>query len=315
MKDMDVSVIVVTYNQEDTIGRTLDSVLGQEFEGDFEIVVGDDCSSDGTQRVCEEYARRHSGRVRYIRRKNSVGVMANYFDCIRQARGRYLADCAGDDFWVDPQKLAHEFDFLECHPDVTAVYTDWLCCNPDGTGIRRHMLRPEVKGIEVYTRRELLLPILTNKVMLHLCTAMYRKGVILHYMDKDPERFMSAVYVAEDPQIMMALSDAGKVAVLPGVALHYSVGGDSISRRRDCARRLRHYIGETGQQIELAELFGVDREEIEWYLRKKMDYIWSLAWRAREGKAAGELGCRYELRTGWKSKLYRLMLGLCGSRC
>lgn len=310
---MDVSVIVVTYNQERTIGRTLDSVLGQKFDGDFEIVIGDDCSEDDTRRVCEEYSRRYPNRVRYLRWKKNMGVVANYFACIRRADGRYLADCAGDDRWSDPHKLAREYEFLEKHPDVTAVYTDWLCCNPDGTGLRRHELRPEVTGIEVYDRGALVLPVLTNSVMLHLCTALYRKNVILRYIDKYMWKFTSETYVAEDPQIMMALSDAGRVAVLPGVTLHYSVGGDSISRRRDCARRLRHYVGETRQQLALAELFGVGRDEIEGYLRKKMDYMWSLAWRARNGSQVRLLGRLYGLRTGWKSKVYRVMLRLAGS--
>ncbi len=324
---MDISVIVVTYNQADTIGRTLDSVLGQVFEGSFEVIVGDDCSSDGTRAICEEYARRYPDKVRYLRRERNLGVVGNYFDCIRRARGRYLADCAGDDQWVDPRKLAHQFDYLERHPDVTAVYTDWLCCNVDGTDPRRHELRPEVHGIETYERGALVFPVLTNSIMPHLCTALYRKSVVEKYMDGEPSRFMGLMvedadaplslegsrYVAEDPQIMMALSAEGRTAVLPGATLYYSVGGDSISRRRDYGRRLQHFVRETSQQLEMAELFGVGREALSGYLRGKLDYMWSLAWRSDSREAVAALRglvAKFGLRGGIKSKIYGLMVRL-----
>lgn len=310
---MDISVIVVTYNQEDTIARTLDSVLGQMFDGEFEVVVGDDCSSDGTQAVCEDYARRFPGRVRYLRRERNLGVVANYFGCIRQSRGRYLADCAGDDMWSDPHKLSRQFDYLEHHPDVTAVYTDWLCHNPDTADPRRHPLRPEVNGIETYSRGELVLPVLTNTILPHLCTALYRRDVILKYMEHEPERFMSASYVAEDPQIMMALSAEGKTAVMSGVTMLYTVGGDSVSHRAEAGRRLRHFVGETAQQIALAGLFGGDGPVFRRYLKKKMDYMWSLAWRSGDREATASLrrlASAHNLHGGWKSLAYGLAVRL-----
>lgn len=310
---MDISVIVVTYNQEDTIARTLDSVLGQMFDGEFEVVVGDDCSSDGTRSICEEYARRYPGRVRYLRREQNLGVVANYFDCIRQARGRYLADCAGDDMWSDPGKLARQFDYLESHPEVTAVFTDWLCYNPYTNEQSRHHLRPEVHGIETFPRRELILPVLTNTILPHLCTALYRRDVMLKYMEREPDRFMSSHYVAEDPQIMMALSAEGPVAILPGVTLLYTTGGDSVSHRAETGRRLRHFVGETAQQIELAGLFGADGPGLRHYMKKKMDYMWSLAWRSKNREATEalrRLASAHGVRGGYKSLLYRLMVKL-----
>lgn len=307
---MDVSVIVVTYNQEETIARTLRSVLSQQFDGSYEVVIGDDCSTDGTRAVCEEFAMKFPDCVRYIRREHNVGVTENYFGCIRACRGRYLADCAGDDQWVDDGKLAREFKYLEAHPEVTAVYTDWLCCNPDGSGVRRHPMRAEVREVEVYERGEMIRGILTNRLMPHLCTSLYRKDIIERYVDRYGPRFMSPWYVAEDPQIIMALSAAGRVAVLPGVSLHYSVGGDSVSRRKDLGRRLRHFVRETGQQLALADLFGVSREDLGGYLRRKLDYMWSLAWRSGDREAVSELRgmiAENKLKGGWKSKLYRLI--------
>lgn len=84
---MQISIIVVTYNQEETIGRTLDSILSQRYEGDFEIVIGDDASTDRTGEICRDYAARYPARIRYIGRERNLGVVRNYFDCIEQSRG------------------------------------------------------------------------------------------------------------------------------------------------------------------------------------------------------------------------------------
>ena len=105
MKNPKVSVIVICYNQRDTISRALDSVLAQE-DCDYEVIIGDDASADGTREVCEEYARRYPGRVRLMPAAPNKGVVDNYFDCFDAARGEYVADCAGDDYWLGTRRLA-----------------------------------------------------------------------------------------------------------------------------------------------------------------------------------------------------------------
>ncbi len=120
-----ISVIVVTYNQEDTIGRTLDSILMQQCHVPYEIVIGEDCSTDNTLAVCRQYAEQHPDIIRILANQVNKGVINNYFDCMLQCRGEYIADCAGDDFWSDPQKLEKEVLVLESDPSVTLVHTAW----------------------------------------------------------------------------------------------------------------------------------------------------------------------------------------------
>jgi glycosyltransferase involved in cell wall biosynthesis len=77
-----VSVIVVTYNQHDSIARTLDSILMQKCRLPIEIVVGDDASTDSTRAVCEDYVRRYPHIVRLMPAAPNKGVVDNYFDCL-----------------------------------------------------------------------------------------------------------------------------------------------------------------------------------------------------------------------------------------
>ena len=97
----------------------------------IEIVVGDDASTDGTRAVCEDYARRYPDIVRLMPAAPNKGMVDNYFDCMLACRGKYIADCAGDDYWTDPKKLDKEVEIMEADPSVTIVHTNWRTYNED----------------------------------------------------------------------------------------------------------------------------------------------------------------------------------------
>lgn len=113
-----VSVITPAYNVEGYIGRAIDSVLAQTYQ-DFEIVVVDDGSTDGTPRVLERYASAHPGRVRILTQANS-GPSAARNRAFREARGRLFAFLDSDDEWL-PSFLAEQMQILGAHPDVAVV--------------------------------------------------------------------------------------------------------------------------------------------------------------------------------------------------
>jgi len=99
------SIVVTTYNQEQSLPVTLDSLLAQKTSFPFEIVVGEDCSKDGTRAVLADYAQRYPEVIRPAYNEHNLGILGNYVSTLRQCRGKYIAGCAGDDFWNDPEKL------------------------------------------------------------------------------------------------------------------------------------------------------------------------------------------------------------------
>ena len=307
---MDISVLVLTYNQEDTVGRTLDSVLSQRFDGEFEILLGDDCSTDGTRAVCERYASRYPDKIRYVRRERNMGVVANYFDCVRQAAGRYIADCAGDDFWVDDLKLQRQFDLLESEPDVSMVTTDWLCCDPDGTNIRQHPGHRSVESRQTYEPGSILVEILTNRIMPHLCSALYRRSIIIEALAQHSEMMEADWLRCEDTQVMMALAAAGRVVTLPGVTLHYSLGGESISHRSDFGRRFDHACASVRQMLMLQKFYSLDSPELSAVMLRKVEYLWALLFNSSDAARRPAM-LRFEresgVKTTIKSKIYRLI--------
>jgi glycosyltransferase involved in cell wall biosynthesis len=118
---MKVSVCVITYNQEAYIEACLQGIVSQELSHDYEIVIGDDFSTDGTLAICKKYAAEYPDRIKLISGTTNIGMTANGMRTFAACRGEYLAICEGDDYWIDPHKLQRQVDFLDNHPDYSMV--------------------------------------------------------------------------------------------------------------------------------------------------------------------------------------------------
>lgn len=112
-----VSACIITYNHEDYIVKCLEGALAQQVDFSYEIVIGDDFSSDRTKELCLEYSAKFPGLIRYIRREKNLGMIGNWVATISDCKGEYIALCEGDDFWIDPQKLQKQVDFLKENND------------------------------------------------------------------------------------------------------------------------------------------------------------------------------------------------------
>ncbi|MCQ2304424.1 MAG: glycosyltransferase [Bacteroidales bacterium] len=118
-----VSIVVITYNQEKYLPKTLDALLVQKDVSDFEIIVSDDCSKDNTRNVILDYSKRHPCIKPLFNEKN-LGLVGNYIQAISNCSGKYIAMCDGDDVWNDDAKLKKQLNILENDDAVGLVYTD-----------------------------------------------------------------------------------------------------------------------------------------------------------------------------------------------
>ncbi len=116
-----VTVSVTTYNHQHFIKDCLDSILMQKTNFDFEILLGEDSSNDGTRAICIEYAQKYPTKIRLFlhKRANNIKInnaptgRFNFLYNLHAAQGKYTALCDGDDYWTDPLKLQKQVDFLE----------------------------------------------------------------------------------------------------------------------------------------------------------------------------------------------------------
>lgn len=116
-----VSVICVTYNHELYIRQALDSILAQKTDFEFEIRIGEDCSTDNTRSILREYEEKYPGRFIMYYRETNLGATNNEYELMMDAQGDYIAALELDDIWIDEYKLQKQFDFLETHPEYIGV--------------------------------------------------------------------------------------------------------------------------------------------------------------------------------------------------
>lgn len=122
MKGIKISACIITYNQQDYIRDCLEGAINQIVDYDYEIVIGDDCSTDTTFQICQEYADKYPDKVRLLSRDNNLGMAKNWMATIKECEGKYIALCEGDDYWTDSHKLQKQVDFLESNPDYVLSF-------------------------------------------------------------------------------------------------------------------------------------------------------------------------------------------------
>lgn len=119
-----VTVRTATFNQANNIERCMESILMQETTFDFEYIIGEDCSTDGTREIVFKYAEKYPDIIRVITADRNLGLKANNYRCRKATRGEFTALCEGDDYWTDPQKLQKQINYLTEHPECD------LCFHP-----------------------------------------------------------------------------------------------------------------------------------------------------------------------------------------
>jgi glycosyltransferase involved in cell wall biosynthesis len=122
-----VSVWMITYNQEAYISQAIESVLEQQCDFDFEIVIGEDCSTDNTRKILQTYQKRYPDKIKLVLHDKNIGMVANQNATFKHCRGKYIAMLEGDDFWCDPYKLQKQVDYMkrfpQCHISFHPVQT------------------------------------------------------------------------------------------------------------------------------------------------------------------------------------------------
>lgn len=129
MAEPTVSIGMPVYNGDNFLADALDSILNQTFT-DFEVIISDNGSTDGTQAICERYAAKDT-RISYVRHEANVGAARNFNHTFSLAKGRYFKWAAHDDLMA-PSFLGHLVDILDENPTVVLAYTRALLINDDG---------------------------------------------------------------------------------------------------------------------------------------------------------------------------------------
>jgi len=112
-----VSVCMVTYNHEKYIAQAIDSILMQVVDFKYEIVIGEDCSTDNTRKIIMDYAAKYPDKFKLLLHEKNIGMMPNVKATLKACSGKYIASLEGDDYWTDPEKLQIQITEMNNHPE------------------------------------------------------------------------------------------------------------------------------------------------------------------------------------------------------
>lgn len=112
-----LSVCIITYNHKAFIREAVEGVLMQKVNFSIEIIIADDCSTDGTTEIILQYKKKYPNLIKLILQPENVGPAQNWIELITEPKSKYIAYFEGDDYWTDPYKLQKQVDFLEANED------------------------------------------------------------------------------------------------------------------------------------------------------------------------------------------------------
>ncbi|MFY2763359.1 glycosyltransferase family 2 protein [Arenimonas sp. MALMAid1274] len=306
-----VSVLMVAYNHEAWIGAAIEGIVGQEYADGFELVIGEDCSSDRTREIALDFQRRFPNLVRVITSAHNVGPAANHARVIAAARGSLLAFCEGDDYWCHPGKLAAQARLLQENPQAAMVHADWVRSRRDATGAWQH--RPEHSEHARLPLRHLqgdLFHAFYFGRILRTCTLMVRRSALEAYKAAAISR---PAYRFEDTVINAYLTSRWSVAYWPEVAAVYRESPGSLLRSGVASKI--SFLRSSLQFDSDARRFFADRADYpqayRWELAVGMA-LWALKGRdlAAFREAVSDLwrhfGILGGLRAGWETLALRL---------
>jgi len=117
-----VTVASTAYNHENYIAQAIDTILMQEVDFDYEILIGEDSSSDKTRDIVNDFKKRYPDKIRLILNDSNIGHYQNFIQTLRASQGEYIALLDGDDYWTSPNKLQKQVDFLDSHPECSMCF-------------------------------------------------------------------------------------------------------------------------------------------------------------------------------------------------
>jgi glycosyltransferase involved in cell wall biosynthesis len=218
-EDIKVSVCMITYNHEKFIESAIKSVVTQDANFKFELVIGEDCSNDKTLAICLEMQKQYPDMIRILSHRKNQGMMHNFVETFNACRGEYIAILEGDDTWAISNKLQLQTDFLDQNPDFTACFTGTVAFFDD-TGQTAYHIPPEE-----FRKSELVIEQLIRRNVIAACSITFRKDLITF-----PEWYFSLPF--GDWPIYISLAEKGKIGYIDIDAANYRLHqGGNYSRR------------------------------------------------------------------------------------
>lgn len=185
-----VIIAITTFNLENYISQALDSVLMQETNFEFKIIVGDDCSSDKTQDILKEYKQKYPNKIDVLFSSKNMGSLANSNRLLDKIDSEYFCFLDGDDYWIDNKRLQRQVDFMDSHKEYSM-------CGGDTQFLRNGELAETMLDKKMLGRTLSFNNLVNGEmpVIIHTSTILFRNII---FKDGLPPCFKEAVGTKEE---------------------------------------------------------------------------------------------------------------------
>lgn len=222
-----VSVFLPTYNQLEYVSASLDSVLSQDYPN-IEIIVGDDCSTDGTWERIQEYQSRFADKLKAFRNPKNLGVTRNCNEVLKRCQGKYIAYCAGDDLFL-PGKISRQVAVMQEDPAIVLSYHDIEAFNSADNATIRYWNHGEFSSKPIAGRSDKVLQAMVEDgtEFMAALSAMVRRDAV------PKSGYDERIPVASDwlmwLEVLASGGADGRVVFLPDVLARYRRHSQSVS--------------------------------------------------------------------------------------
>lgn len=259
-----VSILCAAYNQEKYIAQTIEGFLMQKVNFPFEVIIHDDASTDKTAEIIRSYEEKYPDIIKGIyQTENKYSKKVPIWDTFiyPKATGKYFAECEGDDYWTDPNKLQTQADFLESHGDYIAIGHNVRIVDDNGTPMTpdNPIWRNWFTTYTSLEDRDYTLQDLEKGVMFgHSCTRMFRSSIQKQRLDSS-QKEIAMPHTNGDVALSLRCFCKGKIRCSSLVAADHrkSISNDSWTSKTFQKNLTRRDILSLHEQENFANSFGI----------------------------------------------------------
>jgi glycosyltransferase involved in cell wall biosynthesis len=253
-----VSICIQVYNNENYISECLDSILNQKTKFSYEVIIGEDDSTDRTRDICKSYAEKHQNKIRlFLRSKEDkikindrITSRFNFISNLNSARGEYISLCDGDDFWIDLEKLDKQVTFLEENNNYALTFCNGII-DYSNTNYPSHSiysnLNSEKTPYQKYKEPEDTTDIETlgKRNYIHSAGVVFRNWV----KDEGIPDYLRKVTIGDWP-LHMKTATKGLIKYMPEEMFCYRVHADGLFSSKPKKEKIRLTLGQFQPMLE-----------------------------------------------------------------
>ena len=216
-----ISVCSITYNHEEYIEQMIQSILDQKCTYRFELIIGEDCSTDNTRAILKKYAASYPNIIKLLLPEKNIGAKKNFMNTLLACKGKYIAICEGDDYWTDPYKLQKQADFMEANPDCSLCFTEVDILESSPSEYHDEFPRPNKNEFDIRDIIE------TSKNFIPTATLFFRNVL------PNPLPYFFQQAMSGDIALHLLLADKGKIKFIDAKTAVYRLHEGGISKTKE----------------------------------------------------------------------------------